>query len=128
MPIFNFLQKQSTRRIWIMALLLSVAMSELITCMMSLILEGKVNFNFLLTGFVASLLVAGLIVAILVAVLNKLQQDAKQLEQISENLRKSEETSRQAMMASHSALWDLDLTTWNIFLSDGWAPFLCGEV
>lgn len=128
MPIINYLQKQSITRIWVTALLLSVAMSELITGIMSLLLQGKISSGYLLTGFVASLFVAGVVVAVLVTLLNQLQKDAKQLQLISENLRKSEETISQAMRASHSALWDLDLTTWNIFLSDGWAPFLCGEV
>lgn len=102
-------------------------MSEIITSIMSLLLHGRITFDFLLTGFVASLFVAGLVVAVLISFFRKLQDDAMQLQQISENLHKSEETSRQAMMASRSALWDLDLTNWNIYLSEGWAPFLCGE-
>lgn len=127
MPIINYLQKQSTTRIWLLALIISVVMSEIITGVMSLILQGKITYDYLLTGLVASFLVAGFVVAVLIIFLRKMQEDARQLHTITENLDKSEVRARQALMASHSALWDLDLTTWNIYLSDGWAPFLCGD-
>lgn len=127
MSIIDYLQRQSTTRIWLVALIISVTMSEIITSIMGLILQGKITLDFLLTGFVASLFVAGFVVAVLVTFLRKLREDSKQLHLISENLRRREDTARQAIMASHSALWDLDLTNWNIYLSDGWSPFLCGE-
>jgi PAS domain S-box-containing protein len=127
MPIINYLQRQSTARLWLAGLIISVVMSEIITGIMSLILQGKVTYDYLLTGLVASFLVAGCVVAVLIIFLRKSQEDAKQLRIISDNLDRSEKRARQALLASHSALWDLDLTTWNVYLSDGWSPFLCGE-
>lgn len=128
MRIISFFQKLSIIKIWAISLIASVVMSEIITGIMSLLLQGKITFDYLLTGFIASLFVAGMVVAVLVIFLRELQENSKQLQLISENLRKSEETSRAAMMASHSTLWDLDLTTWNVYLSEGWASFLCVEI
>ncbi len=127
MRLIKFLQKQSTTRLWIIALIISVAMSEIITGIMGLILKGEITLDYILTALVASFSVAGFIVAVLIIFLRKLQSDAKQLHAVSENLEKSEEIARQAIMASHSAMWDLDLTTFNVYLSDGWLPFLSGD-
>lgn len=125
MPLIHFLQKQSNKRIWITCLILSVALSQLITGMMGKLLHGKITFDYLLTGFVVSFLVTGIVVALLIFLLSQLRQDAERFQKMSQSLIKSEERTRLAISASKSALWDLDLTTWNIFLSDGWLPFLC---
>lgn len=127
MSIINSLQRQSTTRIWLVALFISVVMAEIITAIMGLILRGEISYDYLLTGLVTSFLVAGLVSAMLVFFLRRLQQDTRDLHMISDELVKSEERARQAILASHSALWDLDLTTGQIYLSDGWSPFLCGE-
>jgi signal transduction histidine kinase len=127
MTVINFLQRQSTVRLWLGVLVISVAMSEIITSIMGLILQGEITYDYLLTGLVASFSVAGFVVAVLITFLKRLQENSKQLHIISGSLLQSEETARQAILASNSALWDLDLTTWQIYLSDGWSPFLCGE-
>lgn len=125
MHLIDFLQKQSNTRIWITCLIISVALSELITSVMGKILLGKITFDYMLTGFVVSFLVAGVVVALLIFFLTQLRQDAERFHEMSQNLIKSEERTRLAITASQSALWDLDLTTWNVFLSEGWLPFFC---
>lgn len=127
MPILKFLQRLSTPRLWVLALSISVVMAEIITSIMGLMLRGEITYDYLLTGLVTSFLVSGFISAILVAFLRKVRQDAEKLHRISTELVKSEVRARQAIMASHSALWDLDLATGRVYLSDGWSPFLCGE-
>ncbi|HEU0186771.1 MAG TPA: ATP-binding protein [Gallionellaceae bacterium] len=110
------------------ALLVSVVMSEIITCIMGLILRGTITLDYVLTALVASFMVAGSVVALLIAFFKRLREDARNLNEVSESLIKTEERARQALTASHSALWDIDLTTGQVYLSDGWSPFLCGEV
>ena len=127
MFLIDFLQRQSTIRLWLIALIISVVISEIITCLMSLILQGRVTYDYLLTALVVSFSVTGFVISMLIFFLNKLRQEIQQLHKISDNLVKSEERARQAIRASHSALWDLDLTTGQVFLTDGWSPFLCGE-
>jgi len=127
MSLIAFLQKQSSTRLWLYTLIVSVVMSELITCLMSLILQGTITYDYLLTALIASFSVAGFVTSMLIFFLKKLREETQQLHKISETLVKSEERARQAIRASHSALWDLDLTTGNVFLTDGWSTFLCGE-
>lgn len=90
-------------------------------------MRGEISYDFLLTGLVTSFLVAGFVVSLLSLFLTRLKEDAHRLSRISEELVISEERARQAIISSHSALWDLDLTTWQVYLSDGWLPFLSGE-
>lgn len=127
MSLIDFLQKQSTTRLWLYTLVISVVMSEIITCLMSFIFQGNITYDYLLTALVASFSVAGFVTSMLIFFLNKLREETRQLHKISETLIKSEERARQAIKASHSALWDLDLTTGQVFLTNGWSPFLCGE-
>lgn len=127
MIIINYLQQQSTARLWLVALIASVGMSEIITCIMGLLLRGTVTYDYLLTAFVSSFLVAGTVVALLIYFFNRLKEGDRNFHEVSTSLAKSEERARQALAASHSALWDIDLSTGKVYLSDGWAPFLCGD-
>jgi signal transduction histidine kinase len=126
MPFISYIQKQSTFRIWVLSLFISVVMAEIITGIMSLILRGEITYDYLLTGLVASFSVAGFVVALILAFLNRMHTDQKQFHAISQNMVKTEEVARKAILATRSALWDLDLTTRKVYLSDGWSPFLCG--
>ena len=68
MPFSDFLEslhKLTLPRLWLLSTAVSVVMAELIVSGMELLLKGKVSFDYLLTGMVASFLVAGVIVGIL---------------------------------------------------------------
>lgn len=47
--------------------------------------------------------------------------------QMNRELIRSEERARLAMSASHAALWDYDLVTGHVYLSEAWSEFLGGE-
>lgn len=127
MSLIVFLQKQTTIRLWLFTLIISVVMSEIITCLMSFLFQGSISYDYLLTALVASFSVAVFVTSMLIFFLTKLREETRQLHKISETSVKSEERAREAIRASHSALWDVDLTTGQVFLTDGWSPFLCGE-
>ncbi len=55
------LKKISSAHIWLFSIVISVVMTECIVAGMGLLLKGEVTFDYLLTGLVASLFVAGLV-------------------------------------------------------------------
>jgi len=124
--IIQRLQYLSPIRIWLLAIFISVVITEIIVSVMELILKGQITHDYLLTGLVASLFVAGFVVAILIALLARLKQEVQSNEWMKGELNESEERYRLAVMASNSAMWDYDLTTGRVFLSDNWSKFLCG--
>lgn len=126
--IIDYLLKQSNSRLWLYALIISMVMAEMITSCMGLILHGEVTFDFLLTGFVVSMLVGGFVSAILITFLGRVRNDARSFQEMSKQLARSEERARQAIEASNAAVWDFDLTTGSVYLSEGWSPFLSGNV
>ncbi len=113
--------------IWLLSTLISIAMTEVIVCCMELLLSGKITYDYLLTGLVASLVVASVITAILIYFLNQLRQETKRLQTLSKELAASEVRHKQAMAASQLALWVFDLPTGMVFLSEGWSQMLGGE-
>lgn len=75
------------------------------------------------SGTVASLLLA-LLTWLLVRGRERAERAARQM---NRELIRSEERARLAMAASYAALWDYDLTTGRVYLSESWAEFLGGE-
>ena len=120
------LQELTPVRIWLIAIFISVLMTEIIVSVMELLLKGHVTYDYLLTGLVASLFVAGFVVAILIALLARLKLEVQSNEWMRRDLNESEERYKLAITASNSAMWDYDLTTGRVFLSDNWSKFLCG--
>lgn len=59
------LKKFSATRVWLFSIVISVVMTECILLGMELLLKGRVTFDYLLTGLVASLFVAGFVGGIL---------------------------------------------------------------
>jgi PAS domain S-box-containing protein len=49
-----------------------------------------------------------------------------ELEMVNKELAISEERARQAIEASNAAMWDYDLTTGEVYLSEAWSSFLGG--
>jgi len=93
---------------------------------MELLLKGQITYDYLLTGLVTSLSVAGIVVAFLITLLARLKQEVQSNEWMRLDLNESEERYKLAVSASNSAMWDYDLTTGRVFLSDNWSKFLCG--
>ena len=58
---------------------------------------------------------------------HELQVHQIELEMVNEELAISEERARQAIEASHAAIWDYDVTTGEVYLSEDWAVFLGGS-
>ncbi|HTN93934.1 MAG TPA: PAS domain-containing protein [Gallionella sp.] len=124
--IIQKLQSLSPVRIWLLAIFISVVITEIIVCAMELLLKGQITYDYLLTGLVASISVAGIVAALLITLLGRLRQEAKTNEWIRDDLKDSEERYRLAITASNSAMWDYDLKTGRVFLSDNWSKFLTG--
>ena len=80
MYIIRLLQKLSTTRLWLLSVLFSIASTEIIVCGMELLLKGGITYDYLLTGFVASLCVASLVAAILTFFIGQQKQAAKNVE------------------------------------------------
>jgi PAS domain S-box-containing protein len=57
----------------------------------------------------------------------ELQQHQIELEAVNRQLAISEERARQAIEASNAAIWDFDLTTGEVYLSEAWSSFLGGD-
>ena len=112
--------------IWLLAIFISVVFTEIIVSVMELLLKGQITYDYLLTGLVASISVAGIIVSFLITLLARLKQEVQSNERMSHDLNVSEERYKLAVMASNSAMWDYDLTTGRVFLSDNWSKFLSG--
>jgi PAS domain-containing protein len=124
--IIQRLQNLSPVRIWLLAIFISVVMTEIIVSVMELLLKGQITYDYLLTGLVTSLSVAGIVVAFLITLLARLKQEVQSNEWMRLDLNESEERYRLAITASNSAMWDYDLTTGRVFLSDNWSKFLSG--
>jgi PAS domain-containing protein len=124
--IIQRLQNFSHVRIWLLAVFISVVITEIIVSVMDLLLKGQITYDYLLTGLVASISVAGIVVALLITLLARLKQEVHTNEGMRHDLNESEERYRLAVTASNSAMWDYDLTTGRVFLSDNWSKFLSG--
>jgi PAS domain-containing protein len=124
--IIQRLQNLPPVRIWLLAIFISVVLTEIIVSVMELILKGQITYDYLLTGLVTSLSVAGIVVAFLITLLARLKQEVQSNEWMRHELKESEERYRLAVTASNSAMWDYDLTTGRVFLSDNWSKFLSG--
>jgi diguanylate cyclase (GGDEF)-like protein/PAS domain S-box-containing protein len=124
MPIIQFLQKLTAFKLWLLTIVISVAMSGVIVVGMGFLLKGTVPGDYLLTGFVTSMVVSAIIVAILTLLLSQLKRDAESRQALIDRLGKSEERAKDAMQASHSALWELDVITGRVHLSEAWSQFL----
>jgi diguanylate cyclase (GGDEF)-like protein/PAS domain S-box-containing protein len=73
--MFNRLQKISPIKLWLISIAIAVALSESIACGMEILLKGSVTYDYLLTGLIASLFVAGLVGGILTSFLKQLRQN-----------------------------------------------------
>ena len=124
--IIKRLQALSPVKIWLLAISISVVMTEIIVTAMELLLKGKVTYDYLLTGFVASLFVASTIAALVIILITRLNQVTQYSKWIKYDLAESEERYKLAIMASNSAMWDYELATGRVYLSDNWSKFLCG--
>jgi len=124
--IIQKLQDLPHVRIWLFAIFFSVVFTEIIVSIMELLLKGRVTYDFLLTGLVASISVAGIVVAFLIALLARLKQEVQTNVWMKHDLNESEERYRLAISASNSAMWDYDLSTGRVYLSDNWSKFLSG--
>ena len=78
------LQRLKIWQLWLFSVMLSILLTEAIVAAMGLLLKGEVPPDYLLTGLVASCLVASLVVAILVYFLEKLAENHLQLQAIIE--------------------------------------------
>ena len=122
--IIQKLQNLPPVDIWLLAIFFSVVITEIIVSAMDLLLKGQITFDYLLTGLVASVSVAGIVVAFLITLLARLKQEVHTNEGMRDDLNDSEERYKLAVMASNSAMWDYDLKSGRVFLSDNWSKFL----
>ncbi|MGA7750052.1 MAG: ATP-binding protein [Gallionella sp.] len=124
--ILQQLRGLSPFKLWLASIFISVTATEIIVCGMELLLKGKVTFNYLLTGFMSALLVASTVAAALFSIFKWMKLEAQHSEQLTKELTESEQRAKQAIAASRLALWNYDLTTGNVYLSEGWSQLLGG--
>lgn len=70
--LLSRLQRLNKYQIWLISVFLATLLTESIVAMMDLLLKGEISFDYLLTGLVASLLVASLICAMIIVFLDQL--------------------------------------------------------
>jgi len=109
-----------------MSIFISVVITEIIVSSMELLLKGQITYDYLLTGLVAAITVAGIVVGLLITLLARLEHEVKTNEWMRDDLNDSEERYKLAISASNSAMWDYDLKTDRVFLSENWSKFLNG--
>jgi diguanylate cyclase (GGDEF)-like protein/PAS domain S-box-containing protein len=124
MPFIQRLQKLTPFRLWLYTIMAAVAMTGAIVVVMSLILKGAVTWDYLLTGFVTSLIVSGVIAAFVTRLLGQLKRDADMQQELIERLGKCELRANEAISASNSATWEFDIVTNRVQLSEAWARFI----
>ncbi|HTN95203.1 MAG TPA: ATP-binding protein [Gallionella sp.] len=124
--ILQQVQGLSPFKLWLASIFISITATEIIVCGMELLLKGNVTYDYLLTGFVAALLVASTVVAALASLFKRLKLEAQHSQQLAKELTDSEQRAKQAITASGLALWNYDLTTGNVYLSEGWSQLLGG--
>jgi len=124
--VLQRLQALSPVKLWLASVCVSIVATEIITSGMEWLLKGAVTYDYLLTGFVAALLVASAVVAALLSLLNRLKSEAQRSLQLTKELAESEQRAKLAIVASRLALWDYDVTTGKVCLSEGWSPLLGG--
>ena len=124
--IIQRLQNLSHVKIWLLSIFISVVITEIIVSAMELLLKERITYDYLLTGLVASVTVAGIVAAFLITLLARLKHEVQSNEWMRDDLNESEERYKLAVMASNSAMWDYDLTNGRVFLSDNWSKFLSG--
>ena len=76
--LISYVQSKQKWHVWLIAVLLSMLMTLSIVASMNFLLEGTVTFNYLLTGLVASLIVASIISGLIIyflALLSIAEQD-----------------------------------------------------
>jgi len=61
MKILHFVQRLGVWRLWLVAVVLAIAITEVVVSAMGLLLLGRVTADYLLTGLVASFLAASLV-------------------------------------------------------------------
>ncbi len=126
-PAIERLHNLSHFKIWLLTISVSVVMTEIIVSVMELLLKRQVTYDYLLTGLVASFFVAGIIGDILISLLTRLNMQVQHNQWMKHDLEDSEERYKLAIMASNSAMWDYELASGRVYLSENWSKFLCGD-
>lgn len=86
MHIIRRLQKLTSFQLWLLSIFIAVVMTEIIVCGMEMLLKGEITYDYLLTGFVASLCVAGVVIAGLTFFLSQQRQAEEALKNLVEIL------------------------------------------
>jgi diguanylate cyclase (GGDEF)-like protein/PAS domain S-box-containing protein len=81
MHIIQRLQEFTAARLWLLSIFVSVVATEIIVSGMELLLKGAVTYDYLLTGFLASLCVAALVAAVLALSLDQQKQAMRRVEE-----------------------------------------------
>jgi diguanylate cyclase (GGDEF)-like protein/PAS domain S-box-containing protein len=96
--------------LWIVGILASVVMSEVVTAAMGLLLKGEVTYDYLATGMVAALLVSGIVVA---GTMKMEELERRRQEEVAKNraLRASERRYRTLIEVANDAILVTDSET-----------------
>ena len=75
------LKRLTAVQLWLLSIVISVVMAEFIVGGMEILLKGEITYDYLLTGFVTSLFVAGLVVGILSFFITRLRKSEAALQE-----------------------------------------------
>jgi diguanylate cyclase (GGDEF)-like protein/PAS domain S-box-containing protein len=126
LSILQRLEQSSPIRLWFASVIISLGATELVVFVMELLLRGTISYPDLLIGFVTDFLVTSVIAAVLAFVLGQLKRQVQNSRQLSEELAQTEQRAQRAIAASRLALWDYDVVTGRVYLSEGWLQLLGG--
>jgi diguanylate cyclase (GGDEF)-like protein len=84
MDVISFIKRLDAKVIWLASVLFSIVLSEGIVIPMSLLLKKIIDPDFLVTGFVTSLVVASLVTAMLIYMLETLRKSEAKLQSFEE--------------------------------------------
>lgn len=107
---FN-LKRLSAAQLWFFTIIISIVLAELIAGGMELLLKGAITYDYLLTGFVASFFVAGLVAGILAFFISQLKKNEALL-------RASQERLEIATDSGHTGIWEYNIVTNELIWDD----------
>lgn len=122
----RMLEALTSGQAWFGAIAAFVAATGAVMSVMQWLMNGMVSSDFLLTGFIAALLVASALAALLTGLFERVKADMRDKYDLIRHLQQSEDQTRRRVMASRLALLEYELASDTVRLSEGWSQLIGG--